>query len=164
MRRDSDLHVARRVELASARCRALAHSERRADFRVDTVIGAAILDLLVELQRELGVAHIFISHDFSTIKAICDELMILYVAQMEHATAARCALPARCAVTVQPYLLLRKTQFSKRTARTRQLDPVQRVNRPLRRTMQSSTSAVTSPRAGDRQAVFKLDTRGTGTT
>lgn len=49
---------------------------------LDTVVGAAILDLLAELQRELGVAYLFISHDLSTIKAICDEVMILYAGQM----------------------------------------------------------------------------------
>jgi peptide/nickel transport system ATP-binding protein len=45
---------------------------------LDTVIGAAILDLMAELRRELGVAYMFISHDLSIIRAICDEVMVLY--------------------------------------------------------------------------------------
>ena len=45
---------------------------------LDTVVGAAILDLLAELRRELGVAYLFISHDISTIRALCDQVMILY--------------------------------------------------------------------------------------
>jgi len=45
---------------------------------LDTVIGAAILDLMAELRRELGVAYMFISHDLSTVRAICDEVMVLY--------------------------------------------------------------------------------------
>ena len=45
---------------------------------LDTVVGAAILELLDELRRELGVAYMFISHDLSTVRAICDEVMILY--------------------------------------------------------------------------------------
>ncbi|TFV37352.1 ABC transporter ATP-binding protein [Bradyrhizobium niftali] len=61
---------------------------------LDTVVGAAILDLLAELQRELGVAYLFISHDLSTVKAICDEVMILYAGQMmEH--GSRSALQSR---------------------------------------------------------------------
>src|SRR6202044_181488 len=32
---------------------------------LDTVVGAAILDLLAELRRELGVSLMFISHDIS---------------------------------------------------------------------------------------------------
>jgi peptide/nickel transport system ATP-binding protein len=45
---------------------------------LDTVIGAAILDLMAELRRELGVAYMFISHDLSVIRAICDDVMVLY--------------------------------------------------------------------------------------
>lgn len=49
---------------------------------LDTVVGAAVLDLLAELQRALGVAYMFISHDLSTVRAICDDIMILYAGQM----------------------------------------------------------------------------------
>ena len=45
---------------------------------LDTVVGAAILELLRELRRELGVSYMFISHDISTVRAICDDVMVLY--------------------------------------------------------------------------------------
>ncbi|MCY0389262.1 ABC transporter ATP-binding protein [Robbsia sp. Bb-Pol-6] len=45
---------------------------------LDTVVGAAVLDLLAELRRELGVSYMFISHDISTVRAICDEVVVLY--------------------------------------------------------------------------------------
>jgi peptide/nickel transport system ATP-binding protein len=45
---------------------------------LDTVVGAAILDLLAELRQELGIAMMFISHDISTVRAICDDVMVLY--------------------------------------------------------------------------------------
>ncbi|CAB3663782.1 ABC transporter ATP-binding protein [Trinickia soli] len=45
---------------------------------LDTVVGAAILDLLRELRRELGVSYMFISHDISTVRAVCDEVIVLY--------------------------------------------------------------------------------------
>jgi peptide/nickel transport system ATP-binding protein len=48
---------------------------------LDTVVGAAILDLLVELRCELGVSYMFISHDISTVRAICDDVMVLYAGQ-----------------------------------------------------------------------------------
>ncbi|HEX7933880.1 MAG TPA: ABC transporter ATP-binding protein [Paraburkholderia sp.] len=48
---------------------------------LDTVVGAAILDLLAELRRELGVSYMFISHDISTVRAICDEVVVLYAGQ-----------------------------------------------------------------------------------
>jgi peptide/nickel transport system ATP-binding protein len=56
---------------------------------LDTVVGAAILELLAELRRELGVAYLFISHDLSTVRAVCDQVMILYAGrQVELGSAA----------------------------------------------------------------------------
>jgi peptide/nickel transport system ATP-binding protein len=46
---------------------------------LDTVVGAAILDLLAELRQELGIAMMFISHDISTVRAICNDVMVLYL-------------------------------------------------------------------------------------
>jgi len=45
---------------------------------LDTVVGAAILDLMAELRRELGVSYLLISHDIATVRSICDEVVVLY--------------------------------------------------------------------------------------
>lgn len=45
---------------------------------LDTVVGAAVLDLLAELRRELGLSYLFISHDISTVRALCDEIVVLH--------------------------------------------------------------------------------------
>lgn len=45
---------------------------------LDTVVGAAILELIDELRRELGIATVFISHDISTVRAFCDQVLVLY--------------------------------------------------------------------------------------
>ena len=48
---------------------------------LDTVVGAAILELMADLRRDLGLAYMFISHDISTVRAICDEIVVLYAGQ-----------------------------------------------------------------------------------
>jgi peptide/nickel transport system ATP-binding protein len=48
---------------------------------LDTVVGAAILDLLAQLRKELGVAYMFISHDLNTVRAVCDDIVVLYAGQ-----------------------------------------------------------------------------------
>lgn len=61
---------------------------------LDTVVGAAILDLLAELRHELKVSYLFISHDISTVRAICDEVLVLYAGQkVEHGTRETCLSP-----------------------------------------------------------------------
>lgn len=45
---------------------------------LDTVVGAAILDLLVELRHALDMSYIFISHDISTVRTTCDEITVLF--------------------------------------------------------------------------------------
>ena len=39
---------------------------------LDTVVGAAVLDLMAQLRHELGVSYLFISHDLHTVRSVCD--------------------------------------------------------------------------------------------
>ncbi|NYZ12281.1 ABC transporter ATP-binding protein [Azospirillum sp. RWY-5-1] len=52
---------------------------------LDTVVAAAVVDLLKELQRELGLSYVFISHDLSVIEAICDEIIVMHRGRMVEA-------------------------------------------------------------------------------
>ena len=56
---------------------------------LDTVVAAAVLDLMAELRRELGVSYLFISHDLHTVRAVCDEIVV-----MQH--GRKLAQVARC--------------------------------------------------------------------
>jgi peptide/nickel transport system ATP-binding protein len=44
---------------------------------LDTVVGAAVLDLMAQLRRDLGVSYLFISHDLHTVRAVCDEIVVM---------------------------------------------------------------------------------------
>ena len=69
---------------------------------LDTVVGAAILDLIDELRRELGIATVFISHDISTVRAFCDEILVLYAGR----AVERCAKAAFDGPGHHPYTRL----------------------------------------------------------
>ena len=48
---------------------------------LDPVVAEAVLDLLIELRRELGLALMFITHDLETVRAIADDVLVLYAGQ-----------------------------------------------------------------------------------
>ena len=45
---------------------------------LDPVVAEAVLDLLVELRRELNLAYMFITHDLGIVRSIADQVMVLY--------------------------------------------------------------------------------------
>ncbi|WP_419174288.1 ABC transporter ATP-binding protein [Desulfosediminicola sp.] len=45
---------------------------------LDQLVAEGILNLLRRLQNELGMSYLFITHDLATVKAIADEIIVMY--------------------------------------------------------------------------------------
>jgi oligopeptide/dipeptide ABC transporter ATP-binding protein len=49
---------------------------------LDMSIRMSIIDLLRNLQQEMGLAYLFISHDLSTVRYLCSRVIVLYLGQI----------------------------------------------------------------------------------
>ena len=56
---------------------------------LDLSVQAQVLNILVELQEEFGLAYLFISHGLSVVRHMADEVMVMYLGRpVEHGTRA----------------------------------------------------------------------------
>ena len=55
---------------------------------LDVSIQAQILNLLMDLQNEMDLTYMFVTHDLSVVKHISDHIMVMYLGEsLEHAQA-----------------------------------------------------------------------------
>ena len=68
---------------------------------LDVTIQAEILDLISELQRDMGMAVVFITHDLGLIAHMCDRIAVMYAGQVVEQGSVQQVLKQSC----HPYTL-----------------------------------------------------------
>jgi len=49
---------------------------------LDVSIQAQVINLMLDIQEELGLSYMFVTHDLSVVKYISDDIMVMYLGQM----------------------------------------------------------------------------------
>lgn len=97
---------------------------------LDVSIQAQILNLLMDLQDDMGIAYMFITHDLSVVKHISDEIAVMYLGQC----IERCSSKELFANPLHPYtnILLKAIPVPNLSAKKKELSVIRgEVTNPI---------------------------------
>jgi len=61
---------------------------------LDVSVQSAVLNLMRELRRELGISMIFVSHNLATVRYLSDEIAVMYLGRVVEVGPAECVVSA----------------------------------------------------------------------
>ena len=63
---------------------------------LDVSIQAQVLNLMQDLQEQMGLTYLFITHDLSVVKHLSDDIVVMYLGQLVEGPSRMNCLNIRC--------------------------------------------------------------------
>ena len=120
---------------------------------LDVSIQAQILNLFMQLRRDLGLTYLFISHDLGVVEHLSDRVVIMYLGRVVESALAEeifrertIRIPRRCSSRCRASIRARRSS-SRSSARSPRRSPRRRAATSTRAARTPCRAAVSRPRA-----------------